>query len=164
MENLIDQILTVLRTTDSVLISGDFAILYRHRRWHLLTLTYYGSAQGLHTINFMTDQRGHDLAAAWLATGEVAAFGDVSDLFADEVRYKVLPAPEDYLPLLQNRLVDIGGGYTNDAPWSASYQPSKKSAFIEVIAKMMQSGEAGLYLRFNSSCRTIANINAARAA
>jgi hypothetical protein len=149
MSDPLQQALHTLTTRDTILRGGDFAIMHRHKRWHLLTLGYTGARFGLHTINFMSDERARQTIADWLSSSEIVSFDEVSHSFAGEVQTKVLPRAKDYLPLLERHALDIGGGYTTDTLWFAGYDAEKQKAFINSISRMMKSGQAGPFLRFH---------------
>ncbi len=141
--------ITNLKTSDTVLLDGDFALVFRHARWHLLTVTYFGWKKGIHTVNFMSEARAEQELPGWLANNsQPIPFSEVSDIFAREVEAKILPVAQDYLPLLELSRVSISGGFTTDTQWVARYESNKKAAFVESIDLMMQTGVAGPYLRF----------------
>lgn len=160
-----------LQTSDVALVRGDGAIVYRHGRWHDLTMTIFGWQKGIQAINFMTDDRAMPLiqnllmgdpdhpvpfevsesfakSDPWLSCAHLLPFDQVSDTFAREVETKVLADAKDYLPILEGGNVGIGGGYTTDMQWAAQYDPAKREAFLESIALMITLGQRGPYLKF----------------
>ncbi len=171
MNEQLAKAINTLQTSDVALVRGDGAIVYRHGRWHDLTMTIFGWQKGIQAINFMTDDRAMPLiqnmlmgdpdhpvpfevsdtfakSDPWLSYAHLLPFDQVSDTFALEVETKILAGAADYLPILEGGNVGIGGGFTTDTQWGARYDPAKRNAFLESIALMISSGESGPYLKF----------------
>ncbi len=146
-----DQVLKRLSGSNYVLLGGGFVVLQRHQRWHLMTLTYFGSVLGLHTVHFMSEARGHATVQEWITLGRMLPMGEVSEILPDEVEAKVLLSAEEYLPWIQNGQMDLGGGPTTDAQSFATFEPDNPSKAFAVIRKMMNKGPEGAYLRFKAT-------------
>lgn len=150
-----DQALKRLTGSDYVLLGGGFFVLQRHQRWHMMTLTYFGSMLGLHTINFMSELRGHETIREWISLGRLIPMQEVSEFLPGEVEAKVLARAEQYLPWIQNGLMDLGGGLTTDAQSFAEFDQGDPSRAFAVIERMMRKGAEGDYLRFKETYRVL---------
>ncbi len=150
-----DQALKRLTGSDLVLLGGGFVVLHRHQRWHLLTLTYFGSVLGLHTVHFMSEERGHETVREWLSIGRMLPMEEVSEILPLEVEAKVLERGEDYLPWIRNGLVDLGGGPTTDTQTFLGFDPDDPSKAVAAIQQLMRKGTQGAYLRFKSTYRDL---------
>jgi hypothetical protein len=155
-----EQALKRLAGSDYVLLGGGFVVLRRHRRWHLLTLTYFGSMLGLQTVHFMSEDRGHDTVREWLSLGRMLPLEDVSEILPFEIEAKVLEQAEDYLPWIQDGQMDIGGGPTTDSQSFADLDAEHPSRALDVIAKMMDRPMQGAYLRFKDTYRALSEHDA----
>lgn len=151
----IDQALKRLTGSDYVLLGGGFILLQRHHRWHMMTLTYFGSVLGLQTVNFMSEARGHEAIREWISIGRLLPMQEVSEILPGEVNAKVLERAEEYLPWIQNGQMDFGGGPTTDAQSFAEFDPANPSRAFAVIARMMSRGTEGAYLRFKDTYRVL---------
>lgn len=152
-----DQVLKRLTGSDYVLLGGGFVVLQRHQRWHQMTLAYFGSLLGLHTVQFMSEARGHDTIREWITLGRILPMQEVSGILPDEVEVKVLERAEDYLPWIQNGQMDLGGGPTSDAQSFAEFEQEDPSEAFAVIDKMMRKGTEGAYLRFKDTYRVLSD-------
>jgi hypothetical protein len=150
-----DQALKRLTGSDYVLLGGGFVVMQRHQRWHLMTLTYFGSVLGLHTVHFMSEARGHDTIREWITLGRILPMREVSEILPDEVEVKVLERAEDYLPWIQNGQMDLGGGSSTDAQSFSEFAQEDPSEAFAVIDKMMRKGTEGAYLRFKDTYRAL---------
>jgi hypothetical protein len=151
-----DQVLKRLSGSKNVPLGGGFVVLQRHQRWHMMTLTYYGSALGVQTVHFMSEARGHETIREWIMLGRMLPMGEVSEILPDEVEAKVLVSAEEYLPWIMNRQMDLGGGPTTDAQSFSAFDPEDPSKAIAIIEKLMGKGTQGAYLRFNDTYRVLA--------
>ncbi len=143
-----------LRRSD-VIFKGKTSpgILYRHGRWHLITIGYVVGPEmevetGISAINFMSDYRARKRINSDLPYGEPVPFEEVSAIFRQEVDGKVLPTAEDYRPLLRDGWMTLAGGYTTDSLQSVVYQPEQEDRLVAAIAAMICEGEAGPFLHF----------------
>ena len=150
-----EQALKRLTGSDLVLLGGGFVVLHRHQRWHLLTLTYYGSVLGLHTVHFMSEERGHETVREWLPLGRLLPMEEVSEILPLEVEAKVLEWGEDYIPWISDGLMDLGGGPTTDTQSFVGFDPDEPSEAVGTIQKLMSKGTQGAYLRFKSTFRDL---------
>jgi hypothetical protein len=150
-----------LRKSEVVLMSKNSpAILYRHGRWHLVTLGFVigphmESKKGISCVNFMSPYRARKNIKEWLPYCDLIAFDEVGKIFRQELECKVLPTAEDYRPLLKNGLVELAGGYTTDTLHRAIYDTSIEDAFIAAIDTMIQEGKMGPFLHFGRSFKVI---------
>ncbi len=152
-----DQALRRLTGSDLVLLGGGFVVLHCHQRWHLLTLTYFGSVLGLHTLHFMSEERGHETVREWLSLGRMLPMEEVSEILPLEVEAKVLERGEAYLPWIQNGLMDLGGGPTTDTQTSVGFDSQEPAKAAAVIDRLMRKGTQGAYLRFKSTFRALSD-------
>lgn len=153
-----------LQTTETVL-GGDIPesplVLYRHGRWHLVTTGFlYDEAlnrsDGISGVNFMSPARARQVVDEWYPrSARPVPFERVAPDFAREVEAKILPAAEDYRPLLRAGWVQVIAGHTSDTLHGIAHTPECESALIDLIAEMMQRGEAGPYLDFPSPWRAM---------
>ncbi len=142
-----EQIRIVLQRPHMALVNGDFAVVYHHDRWHLLTFTYFGWEKGIHTINFMSEAHARPELSTWSQDIQPIPFSQVSDIFQREVEIKIL-AEEEYLPLLERSLVDIGGGPTTDMMSLAGHSSADQESFLAHLSDIMTTGRAGPLLQF----------------
>jgi hypothetical protein len=130
-------------------------VLQRHQRWHLMTMAYFGSVLGLHTVHFLSESRGHETIREWSTLGRLLPLQEVSEILPDEIDSKVLERAEDYLPWIQNGQMDLGGGPTTDTQSFTQFEPGDPSKAFAVIVKMVRKGTQGAYLRFKDTYRAL---------
>lgn len=159
MNARLDQALKRLSTSDLVLLGGGFVVLHRHKRWHLLTLNYYGAVLGLHTLHFLSDAQGRSTVGEWLSLGRIVRMEEVSEILPQEVEVKVLEQAEQYLPWIQQGLVDIGGGLTTDTQEFINHDPAPSDPILNAIRQMMDERKQGAYLRFKSTYQSFSDLD-----
>jgi hypothetical protein len=137
-----ETVFAALMTTPSVLVNGEFAILYRYQRWHLIRIRN-GRLRMLH---FMTEGQARKMIHSWGTDGILEPAAQISERFADDVNARVLETPESYLAFLDADKVEILG-------FEAGIQypeivADKKDNFLSKVSKMIETGRSGLYLCF----------------
>lgn len=143
-----------LSQSATALLHGNRAILFRHGRWHYLTLGRQGGEADIQTLNFMSPARAEPMITDWLARGvRPTPFARVSAIWAAEVAAKILPTAEAYRPLLLAGRVRLVRGHTTDTLWvvggeSDDVTSPDATAVLPYLAQMMATGQAGPYLRF----------------
>ncbi len=118
-------------------------IVYRHGRWHFLTLEY--RLNSIRTVNFMSARRARETIENWSNSMEVKPLEQVFPTFENELSCKVLPQAEDYRPLLRQGLVEVVGGLTTD---TLSALSAPEDVLVAAIANLMKYGAAGPFLVF----------------
>jgi len=72
-----------LEQSETTLRHGNRAILFRHGRWHYLTLGDQVGGMGIQALNFLSPARAETLIAARLADGaEPVAYAQVSPIWS----------------------------------------------------------------------------------
>jgi hypothetical protein len=142
-----------LAHSETTLLHGNRAVLFRHGRWHYLTLGDQGGGMGIQALNFLSPSRAESLITAWLADGaEPVAFAHVSPIWSAEVAEKILPTAAAYRPLLLAGRVSLVRGSTTDTLWVMGGSPScvagDETAVLSYLAQMMASDQTWPYLRF----------------
>ncbi len=146
-----------LEQTETALLHGNRAVLFRHGRWHYLTLGDQVGRMGIQTLNFLSPARAESLIADWLANGaQPVAYAHVSPIWSAEMTEKVLPTAAAYRPLLLVGRATLVRGSTTDTLWVMVGSPGgspddvaeDETAVLSFLAQMMARGQAGLYLRF----------------
>jgi hypothetical protein len=137
-----EMILSALKTTPSVLVNGEFAILYRYQRWHLIRIRN-GRLRMLH---FMTEGQAQKMIESWYRDGILESAAQISEQFANDVDARVLETPQSYLAFLDADKVEIFG-------FDAGIQypevvADKRNNFLAKVSKMIETGRSGLYLCF----------------
>lgn len=84
----------------------------------------------------------------------LAPFDELFPGFREELAAKVLPAAEDYRPLLRSGLVELAGGFTTDSLATAQ---GAEDALVAVIGRWMDDGGQGPFLNFGRSHDVIYN-------
>ncbi|RPI22129.1 MAG: hypothetical protein EHM70_24210 [Chloroflexota bacterium] len=157
------QILAKLRKTDTALtgkVKTQPVLVYRHGRWHMVTVTVIIDAameavQGIRTVHFMSPYRARKTVAEWLPYSELTPFEEVCPSFQEEVAAKILPDANAYRNLLKNHLVSVAGGYTTDT-LSVMGDPARdEDRLVARIEAMMVEGEMGPFLNFERSFQYI---------
>jgi hypothetical protein len=141
--------------SETALLRGNRAVLFRHGRWHYLTLGDQGDGMGIQALNFLSPARAESLIVEWLAAGaRPVAYAHISPIWATEVAEKILPTAEAYHPLLLSGQARLVSGWTTDTLWVMGSTPGDLSgdetAVLSFLAQMMASGQAGPYLRFRT--------------
>jgi hypothetical protein len=158
MPNDIDQAYSAFRhqltQSETALLHGNRAILFRHGRWHYLTLGAQADGQGIQALNFLSLARAEALLTTWLAAGaRPVPYAHISPIWGAEVAEKVLPTAVAYRPLLLAGQARLVGGSTTDTLWVIGGLPGaqlgEETAVFSYLAQMMEKGEAGPYLRFS---------------
>jgi hypothetical protein len=150
LEGVYNPLFDQLSQFERVLLRGNRGILFRHARWHYLTLGNLDGGLGIDALNFMSAARAESLLTNWLAKGEQpTAYAHVSPIWAAEVAEKVLPTAADYRSLLLTGRVRLVRGSTTDTLWVADNLPDDEERILSYLAQMMESGQAGPYLRFS---------------
>ena len=142
-----------LEHSETALLHGNRAVLFRHGRWHYLTLGDQIGGMGVQALNFLSPGRAESLITAWLTGGaQPVAFTHVSPIWSAEVAEKVLPTAAAYRPLLLVGRATLVRGSTTDTLWVMDGAPGSvagdETAVLSFLAQMMASGQAGPYLRF----------------
>ena len=142
-----------LEQSETVLLRGNRATLFRHGRWHYLTLGDQVGGMGIQALNFLSPARAESLIVDWLADGaQPVAYAHVSPIWSAEVTEKVLPTAVAYRPLLLVGRASLVRGSTTDTLWVMGGAPGSaaedETAVLSFLAQMMASGQAGPYLRF----------------
>ena len=142
-----------LEQSETVLLRGNRATLFRHGRWHYLTLGDQVGGMGIQALNFLSPARAESLIMDWLADGaQPVAYAHVSPIWSAEVAEKVLSAAAAYRPLLLVGRATLVRGSTTDTLWGMDGAPDgvagDETAVLSFLAQMMASGQAGPYLRF----------------
>ncbi|MBK7919394.1 MAG: hypothetical protein IPJ94_24665 [Chloroflexi bacterium] len=142
-----------LEHSETALLHGNRAVLFRHGRWHYLTLGDQIGGMGVQALNFLSPGRAESLITAWLTGGaQPVAFTHVSPIWSAEVAEKVLPTAAAYRLLLLAGRVSLVRGSTTDTLWVMGGAPGSaladETAVLSFLAQMMASGQAGPYLRF----------------
>jgi hypothetical protein len=150
-----------LEQSEAVLLQGNRAVLFRHGRWYYLTLGDQVEGMGIQALNFLSLARAKVLLADWLTNGaQPVAYAQVSAIWAAEVREKVLPTAETYRPLLLAGRASLVRGSTTDTLRVMGGTPGgtpgampddlrvAETAVFSFLEQMMESGQAGPYLRF----------------
>ena len=146
-----------LEQSETALRHGNRAVLFRHGRWHYLTLGDQVGGMGIQALNFLSPARAESLIAAWLTDGvQPVAYAHISPIWPAEVAEKVLPTAAAYRPLLLAGRVSLVRGSTTDTLWVMGGTPDgapgsvagDETAVLSYLAQMMASGQAGPYLRF----------------
>ncbi len=137
-----ETILSTLKSTASVLLSGEFAILYRYGRWHLIRVRN-GRLRMLH---FMTEAQAQGMIRSWGTKGILGPAAQISDRFAQDVNARVLETPESYLAFLDADKVEILGFDAGTRYPETTVD--KKNDFLGKVSKMIRTGRSGLYLCF----------------
>lgn len=137
-----ETILAALKTTPSVLVNGELAILYRHQRWHLIRMRN-GRLRMLH---FMAEEQAQKMIQNWGTRGVLKPAAQISKQFPNDVNTRVLEAPESYLAFLDADRVEILG-YDADIQCPETIA-DKKNDFLSKVSKMIETGRSGLYLCF----------------
>lgn len=137
------------------LLNGDFALVYRYARWHLLTLSYFGWQLGIHTVHFMSAARAQPEIQSWLAGGkQPTPFAEISDIFPSEVETKIVPDATAYLALVVQGHADFGGGMTTDTLSFHDGGTTDAAALLARLDEMMKGHRRGPFLRFTSGGST----------
>jgi hypothetical protein len=135
--------------SETALLRGNRAVLFRHGRWHYLTLGDQGDGMRIQALNFLSPARAESLIVEWLAAGaRPVAYAHISPMWAAEVAEKILPTAAAYRPLLLTGKARLVGGATTDTLWIMGGVPGDETAVLSTLAQMMASGQAGPYLRF----------------
>jgi hypothetical protein len=143
------QVRQQLEQSETALLRGNRAVLFRHGRWHYLTLGDQGDGMGIQALNFLSPARAESLIVEWLAAdARPVAYPHISPMWAAEVAEKILPTAAAYRPLLLTGQVRLVGGATTDTLWIMGGAPGDETAVLSTLAQMMASGQAGPYLRF----------------
>ncbi|MFZ1755277.1 MAG: hypothetical protein WAU10_16130 [Caldilineaceae bacterium] len=142
-----------LEQSETVLRRGNRAVLFRHGRWHYLTLGNQVGGMGIQALNFLSPDRAESLIVDWLAGGaQPVAYAHVSPIWSAEVTEKVLPTAAAYRPLLLVGRASLVRGSTTDTLWVMGGAPGSvladETAVLSYLAQMMANGQAGPYLRF----------------
>ena len=146
-----------LEQSETALLHGNRAVLFRHGRWHYLTLGNQAGGMGIQALNFLSPDRAESLIMDWLADGaQPVAYAHVSPIWSAEVAEKVLPTAAAYRPLLLAGRASLVRGSTTDTLWVMDGAPDgaqdsvagDETAVLPFLAQMMASGQAGPYLRF----------------
>ena len=151
------QLMHQLRSQDLVLAGKNKnqpIILYRYGRWHLITISsvvddQWKAVRGIASVHFMTPTDARKTIHEWLPYSKVISFSEVSESFTHELSVKVLPCAEDYRPLVQNKLVEVAGGFTTDTLCLAKNEGSNDDELIKIIEEQMKSGQIGLFIYFS---------------
>lgn len=159
MNDRLDQAIKRISASELVLLAGGFLVLHRHKRWHLLTLNYFGTVLGLHTVHFLSDSRGRSTVGEWLSLGRIVSMEEVSEILPQEVEAKVLAQAEHYLPWIQQGLLDIGGGPTTNKQEFVDIGPAQPEQMLIFIRKMMDERKQGPFLRFRSTYQSFSDID-----
>jgi hypothetical protein len=145
-----------------VTLTGDGLplIVYCHARWHLVCTGYVagpkmGSSIGITTVNFISGARAASTVAEWLPHSHIIPFNKITRDFGEELWYKVLPAADDYRPLIRNGWVDVVGGYATENTKPALNDKTSEDNLVATILRMIQTAESGPFLHFNRSYRVI---------
>jgi hypothetical protein len=149
-EGLYNPLVDQLTQFETTLLRGNRGILFRHARWHYVTLGNLDGGLVIDALNFMSPARAESLLTNWLAKGErPAADAHVSPIWAAEVAEKILPTATDYRSLLLTGRVRLVRGSTTDTLWVADNLPDDEDRILSYLAQMMERGQAGPYLRFS---------------
>jgi len=90
-----------LEQSETALLRGNRATLFRHGRWHYLTLGDQVGGKGIQALHFLSSARAESLKVDWLVDGaQPVAYAHVSPIWSAEVAEKVLPTTAAYRPLL----------------------------------------------------------------
>jgi len=139
-----------LETLEVALVAGErLVIVYRHARWHLLTLDEHG----IRSLHFLSLPRAEMLITDWLPHGVLLPFEQVSPIFREELACKVLPTAEAYRPLLLNGWARMAVGYTTDTLRTLPVAEELVAAQVACIEEWMKQGPGGPFLSFTASCR-----------
>ncbi len=138
-----DPLPEALLASTGVMQSGDFAILYRYQRWHLIKVRN----GRLRILHFMTEEQARKMIETWRSKGSMRTLKEISDRFENDVEARVLETPDDYLSFLDSNEAEILG-------FDASIQYPEhitdvKADFLNKVTRMMETGRSGLYLCFS---------------
>lgn len=136
----------LLQTSDHVLRLGNRLLLFRHQRWHYVTLD--ASSAVIRAVNFMSPTRTDWLLTDWAAPAALLPFEQVSPAFARQVAQVILPEAEAYRDMLENGRCQLILGATTDTLRPSAAHINSQIAHLEQI---MKSGQAGPYLSFSIS-------------
>jgi hypothetical protein len=148
------QIFARLRKTDTALtgqVNTQPVIVFRHRRWCLLTVSELVDADwemrdGIFTVNFMSEARARKTIHDWIPYSRLTPLDEVCPGFRAELEAKVLPTAEAYRDLLENGWVTPAGGWTTDTLHAVG--TASVDAALARIAAWMEAGEMGPFLSF----------------
>ena len=134
-----------LQQAEMALLRGERAALFRHSRWHYLTLGVREGETIIKTLNFLSPARAEALLTDWLAHGACPTpFADLGPGWAAEVAEKVLPTASAYHALLLAGQARLVTGQTTDTLWVVA----DEAAWLDQLTQMMETGRAGPYVRF----------------
>jgi hypothetical protein len=128
-------------------------ILYRHKRWHLITLGFLvdekmHSKRGISNINFMSSTRARKYVIEESNYCKLVSVAEVLPHFEEELAAKVLPTAENYRPLMQNEWVVLAGGFTTDTLHENSINNNDIELLTAHLAEIMKAGPMGPFLHF----------------
>lgn len=161
MEPTTRQAMRQLRTMQFALTGKQVnqpLIVFRHGRWHMMIVETFPDADlnemdMIRTINFMSLYRARKRIKEWLPYSNVTPLEEVSPMLSEELEAKVLPSAEAYRTLLHNAWMTIAGGHTTDTLREVSSRSHDEEALIACIRNMMETGESGPFLHFETPCR-----------
>jgi hypothetical protein len=137
-----EEILTLLQDSNHVLLSGDFAILFRRGRWHLIRVRN-GRLRMLH---FMTEEQAQKMVKSWGAKGNVEAVEKVSAEFEADIQARIKDSAPEYLPFFEAGQVELLG--FEASIWYPENISNDRNDFLNKVARMMATGHSGFYLCF----------------
>jgi hypothetical protein len=137
-----DEIFTALQDSTNALQSGDFAILHRRGRWHLIRVR----DGRLRMLHFMTEDQARKMVKNWGPKGIVKTVNKVSAWFEADVQSRIKDSASEYLPLFEAGRVELLG--FDASIWYPENITYDKKNFLEKVSKMMETGQSGFYLCF----------------
>ena len=146
----IQELLKKLKQPNTVSKDGQFIVLYAHGRWHLMTTMYMGTKgkpDHIHSVHFMDQAGAESFFKNFIQPPSIQTFDDMFLGFAEEVKRKVLPKAEDYLPLVEVGLIKASTGYTTDTTNVADIGARGKQ-FIQGLQTVMDHEVYGFALQF----------------
>lgn len=123
--------------------SGDFYVLYAHKRWHLVTTMN----QFIRTVHFMDEAGTRRYFENFMAPPVIQLISEMFPGFAEEVTKKILPNAKAYLPFLERGELQAFSGSTTDTIQISNIGARDKK-FITALNRIMKHEALGFALQF----------------
>lgn len=137
-----------LQQSETAVLRGDFVILYKHGHWHLVGTRRAGETRRIVSVHVMSSERANSTLAE-TPSAKPKSYGELGAGFETEIRNKILPQANDYLPLFRSGQAGLSAGFHTDTMQQTAYSPEREAVMIRAVSEMISAGSPGVCIYFN---------------
>ncbi|MCX7059266.1 MAG: hypothetical protein NTZ11_00050 [Gammaproteobacteria bacterium] len=137
-----------LQQSDTAVLRGDFVILYKHGHWHLVGTRRAGAKCRVDSVHVMSPERAKSTLLE-TPSAKPKTYDELGAGFETEIKDKILPHTNDYLPLFKSGQAGLSAGFHTDTMQKTAYSPEREAVMLRAVSEMISAGNPGVCIYFN---------------